>query len=205
VLLRSDPDRNPLPTPSGRVELYSPTIASFGYSDCPAHPTWLEPQEWLGSGALKRYPLHLLSPQPRNRLHSQYDHADYSAAAKVAGREPVRINPCDARVRGIRSGDVVRLFNDRGQCLAGAVITADVRQGVVVLATGAWYDPVAPGGLDRHGNPNVLTLDKGTSRLAQAPSSGTVLVELERYAGSAPAVQAFVPPVESADEKSSIG
>jgi biotin/methionine sulfoxide reductase len=195
TLLRNDPDHNPLPTPTGRVELYSRTIESFGYADCPAHPSWLEPEEWLGSGKAQRYPLHLLSPQPKNRLHSQYDHADHSDAGKVAGREPVLINPSDAAVRDIANGEVVRLFNDRGQCLAGAVVTTDVRPGVVVLATGAWYDPVTPGGLDRHGNPNVLTLDKGTSRLAQAPSSGTVLVGLERYAGPAPAVQAFVPPV----------
>jgi biotin/methionine sulfoxide reductase len=193
-LLREDPEKNPLPTPSGKVELFSETIASFGYADCPGHPAWLEPEEWLGSSKARTYSLHMLSPQPKTRLHSQYDHADHSVLAKVAGREPVLINPEDASVRGIQDGDVVRIFNARGQCLAGAIVSLDVRRGVVILPTGAWYDPVAPGGLDRHGNPNVLTLDKGTSRLAQAPSSGTVLVEVEKYTEPAPPVRAFDPP-----------
>jgi biotin/methionine sulfoxide reductase len=62
---------------------------------------------------------------------------------------------------------------------------------VVVLATGAWYDPQTPSGLERHGNPNVLTLDKGTSRLAQGPSAHTTLVEMERIDGDVPEVEAF--------------
>lgn len=192
--LRADPDGNPLPTPSGKIELYSETIESFGYADCPGHPAWLEPQEWLGAAAAAEFPFHLLSPQPRNRLHSQYDHADHSLGSKVAGREPILMNPEDAAARGIAEGDVVRLFNVRGQCLAGAVLSSEVRRNVLVLATGAWYDPEAPNGLDRHGNPNVLTLDKGTSSLAQAPSSGTVLVSIEKYTDVPPVVRAFDTP-----------
>ncbi|MFV2039743.1 MAG: molybdopterin dinucleotide binding domain-containing protein, partial [Acidimicrobiales bacterium] len=69
-----------------------------------------------------------------------------------------------------------------------------VMPGVVILATGAWYDPATPGGLDRHGNPNVLTMDKGTSRLAQGPSAHTALVEVEKATGTAPTVRAFEPP-----------
>jgi biotin/methionine sulfoxide reductase len=68
------------------------------------------------------------------------------------------------------------------------------------MATGAWYDPEEPGvpaTLDRHGNPNVLTLDKGTSRLAQGPSAQTTLVEVERFVGDPPPVRAFTrPPLE---------
>jgi biotin/methionine sulfoxide reductase len=89
------------------------------------------------------------------------------------------------------------LFNDRGACLAGAIVTGDVRPGAIRLYTGAWYDPVEAGtigSLDRHGNPNVLTLDKGTSRLGQGPSAQTALVEVERYDGAAPAVSVFDPP-----------
>jgi biotin/methionine sulfoxide reductase len=89
---------------------------------------------------------------------------------------------------------VVRLYNDRGACLAGARITDSVRPGVVILATGAWYDPDTPAGLERHGNPNVLTLDKGTSRLAQGPSAHTTLIEMERADGSLPNVEAFEAP-----------
>ena len=189
---RADPDEHPLATPSGRIEIFSETIDGFGYEDCPGHPTWMDPSEWLG--AVSRYPLHLVSNQPATRLHSQLDCGETSRNSKVAGREPVQINPADAAARGIVDGDTVRLHNDRGQCLAGAVVSAGVIPGAVVLATGAWYDPESPGGLDRHGNPNVLTLDKGTSRLAQGPSSHTTLVGLEKFDGDPPEVEVFDPP-----------
>jgi biotin/methionine sulfoxide reductase len=191
---REDPGTNALATPSGRVELFSERIAGFNYEDCPGHPVWLEPIEWLGGGAAARFPLHILSNQPRARLHSQLDHAGSSQATKVGGREPVRIHPKAAAARSISAGDVVRLHNDRGSCLAGAVITDDVRPDVVQLSTGAWYDAVDPAdsvSLESHGNPNVLTRDIGTSRLAQGPSAQTALVELERLRGSAPPVRAF--------------
>jgi biotin/methionine sulfoxide reductase len=190
---RAAPDEVPLPTPSGRIELCSPTIAGFGYDDCPPHPAWLEPYERLGTPAAERHPLHLVSNQPAVRLHSQYDHSEASRATKVAGREPLRIHPDDAAARGVVSGDVVRVFNDRGACLAGAVVSDAVMPGVVQLSTGAWYDP-DENGMCRHGNPNVLTRDKGTSRLAQGPTAHTCLVEVERFEGAPPAVRAFDPP-----------
>jgi biotin/methionine sulfoxide reductase len=195
--LRADPTGAPLPTPSGRIEIASATIAAFGYDDCPGHPAWMEPAEWLGSSLASRFPLHLISNQPKTRLHSQYDNGGYSQDSKVSSREPIRLHPDDARARGIADGDVVRVFNDRGSCLAGAVLDANLRRSVVQLSTGAWWDPVSPGdpsSLDRHGNPNVLTLDKGTSRLAQGPIAQTALVELERFEGAAPPVEAFTPP-----------
>jgi biotin/methionine sulfoxide reductase len=194
---RKDPEANPLKTPSGRIEIFSSTIDSFGYDDCPGHPTWLEPAEWLGSEQAARHPLHLLSNQPTARLHSQLDCSTVSRDAKVAGREAVCINPADAAARGIADGDVVRLYNDRGACLAGAVVTDAIRTGVVQLSTGAWFDPEDPshiGSLDKHGNPNMLTRDQGTSRLAQSCSAQTTLVEIERFEGEAPAISVFTPP-----------
>jgi biotin/methionine sulfoxide reductase len=196
VALRSDPDAHPLPTPSGKVELFSTTIDGFGLDDCPGHPVWIPPAEWLGDQLAERFPLHLLTNQPATRLHSQHDHGSASQASKVAGREPMAINPSDAGPRGISDGDLVRLYNDRGSCLVGARVTEDVRPGVVQVATGAWYDPRdgRPGEMDVHGNPNVLTLDKGTSGLAQGPSAGTTLVEAERFVEPPPPVRAFEPP-----------
>jgi biotin/methionine sulfoxide reductase len=191
--LRADPARHPIATPSGLIEIFSDTIAGFGYPDCPPHPTWLEPSEWLGSPVAQRFPLALVSGQPERRLHSQFDNGAHSRAGKVAGREPVLINPSDAQSRGITDGDVVRLFNDRGACLAGAVLAADIRPGVVRLSTGAWYDPLTPGGLDVHGNPNVLTADHGTSALAQGPSAHTALVELELWTEPVPEITVFGP------------
>jgi biotin/methionine sulfoxide reductase len=194
---RADPQANPLKTPSGRIEIFSDTIAAFGYDDCLGHPVWLEPAEWLGSAQTQVYPLHLLSNQPRSRLHSQLDCGEVSRSAKVAQREPVWINTNDAAARGITSGDVVRIYNNRGACLAGAVVTDALRPGVIQLATGAWFDPLEPaeiGSLDRHGNPNVLTLDKGTSKLAQCCVAQTALVEVERFDGAAPELTVFSPP-----------
>jgi biotin/methionine sulfoxide reductase len=194
---RRDPKAHALGTPSGRIEIFSSTIAGFGYDDCPGHPAWIEPAEWLGSKQAAKHPLHLISNQPAPRLHSQLDPSPLSKAQKVQDREPLWINPADAARRGIGDGDVVRVFNDRGACLAGARVTDLIRPGVVQLATGAWYDPAEPGRLgtlDKHGNPNVLTLDKGTSKLAQAPAAHSLLVEVERFDGELPAMTAHQPP-----------
>ena len=188
--------RHPLNTPSGRIEIFSKTIAGFDLPDCPGHPVWLEPREWQGRAA--DYPLHLISNQPANKLHSQLDHGAVSRAARIAGREAVHLHPVDAAARGIVAGDVVRVFNDRGACLGGAVLDDDLRHGVVQMSTGAWYDPADPGvvgSLCKHGNVNVLTRDQGTSGLAQGPSAMSCLVQIVRYDGVPPKVTAHEPPV----------
>lgn len=194
---RRDPQKNPLQTASGLIEIYSETIAGYGYADCSGHPRWFEPLEWLGSAITRRFPLHMISNQPKTRLHSQYDNGQYSRDSKIQDREPVRINPDDASKRGIGNGDVVRIFNDRGECLAGVILSDAVRPGVVQLSTGAWYDPQHPGqknSLDKHGNPNVLTADRGTSKLSQATSAHSCLVEIELFTGTLPPLSAFDPP-----------
>ena len=189
---RRAPEAHPLKTPSGRIEIFSERIAGFGLAECAGHPVWLTPFEWLGDTRARRYPLHLLSDQPSRRLHSQLDHSPHSLAGKVAGREAVFLNREDAAVRGIAAGDLVELFNDRGRCLAGAVVTDDLMPGVARLATGAWFDPGEE--LEKHGNPNVLTLDRGSSGLAQGCSAQTCLIEAGRYAGEPPPVTAHAPP-----------
>jgi biotin/methionine sulfoxide reductase len=124
------------------------------------------------------------------------DAGPVSAAGKVAGREAIAINPKDARARGIQDGDLVRVHNARGACLAGAQLSDAIRPGVVRLSCGAWYDPATSGdgALCAHGNANVLTRDHGTSRLGQGPSCATTLVEIERWSAPAPEVRAFTPP-----------
>lgn len=176
----ADPAGHPLSTPSGRIEVQSDVIAGFGYDDCPGHPVWRAPEEWLGSPLAQRFPLHLLSPQPAHRLHNQLEAAGPSRKARVAGREPVTFNRQDAQARGIGDGDVVMLYNDRGRVLAGAILSDAVMPGVCILATGATWNPVeddAGGSIDRSGNPNVLTADIGSSRLSQGPSPGSCLVQ----------------------------
>lgn len=194
---RRDPQAYPLPTPSGRIEIWSQRIHGFGLADCPAHPAWLPGSEWLGAERAESFPLHLLTHQPATRLHSQLDAGSHSRAHKVQGREAVLVHPQDALARGISEGEIVRLFNDRGACLAAARLSRDIRPGVLCLPTGAWYDPEQPGqsgSLDKHGNPNVLTRDHGTSGLAQGPSAQSCLVELERHGGELSPITAFTPP-----------
>ncbi len=199
--LRADPAAHPLKTPSGKIEIFSERIASFGYDDCPGHPAWFEPAEWLGGTGAGQYPLHLLSDQPADKLHSQLDHSRYSMATKVKGRQPVTISPEDAAARGIGDGDIVRVFNDRGACLAAARVSGRIRQGVARLSTGAWFDPSAGDSLrplEKHGNPNAVTLDMGASKLSQGCVAQTCLVQIERFEGIPPPVTAhetahFVP------------
>ena len=198
---RADPEAHPLSTPSGRIEIYSETIAGFGYADCPGHPVWLDdgPPE---------YPLHLVSNQPATRLHSQYDHGCVSVDSKVAGREPLTMHPDDAAARGIAEGEVVQVYNGLGAFLAGVRLSRDIVPGVVQVATGAWYDPVphaaakvgadpragAPGVLEVHGNPNAVTPDVGSSRLSQGCSAQSTQVEVCRWVGPLPPVTVFAPP-----------
>ena len=172
-------------------------LAAMEHDDCPGHPVWLEKSECLNAPRAKEFPLHLISNQPRPRLHSQLDFARTSQATKVAGREPMMINPDDAKRRGIRDGDTVRVFNDRGACLVGAVVSDAVAPRVVQLSTGAWYDPVQDGDeidLDRGGNPNVLTRDTGSSSLGQGPTAHSCLVEIEPYTDGGHAVQSYSAP-----------
>ncbi|MFT3966160.1 MAG: molybdopterin guanine dinucleotide-containing S/N-oxide reductase [Sphingobium sp.] len=195
---RQDPAAHPLKTPSGRIEIFSETIAAFDLDDCPGHPVWIEPAEWLGHADAGSFPLHMLSDQPARRLHGQLDPSPYSRAGKVRGREPIHISPADARRRGIADGDIVLVRNDRGRCLAGAVVSDAIMPGVVRLATGAWFDPAEDEGrepgLERHGNPNSLTLDRGSSALSQGCAAQTCLVEVEPLSGEAPEVGAFTLP-----------
>ncbi len=172
---RLDPDGHPLATPSGRIEIYSATIAGFGYEDCPGHPVWLEPMEWLGRAEPGQ--LHMLSNQPRNKLHSQLDHGAVSRADRPQGVEPVTMHPDDAAARGLRQDQIVRLHNARGACRAALRISDEIRPGVIQIATGAWFDP--DGETCLRGNPNVLTPDKGTSSLAQGPIAHSCLVSVE--------------------------
>ncbi|MCX8570508.1 MULTISPECIES: molybdopterin guanine dinucleotide-containing S/N-oxide reductase [Hyphomicrobiales] len=190
----ADPEKKPLGTPSGKIEIFSERIASFGLDDCPGHAVWLEPQEWLGADLAGTFPLHLLTDQPARRLHSQLDASPYSQGGKSDGRERVYMNASDAARRGLNENQVVELFNDRGRCLAAVAISDDIMPGVARLNTGAWFDPDPKTGLDKHGNPNVLTLDVPASGLSQGCSAQTCLIEITAFTGIPPVVTAFCLP-----------
>ncbi len=190
---RKDPVAHRLSTPSGRIEISSAIVAGFNDPELPGYPSWQDPEEWAGAELAHRFPIHLLTPQPMRKLHSQMDASTLSRQGKVGDREVIRIHPRDATARGIGDGTVVRVFNDRGACLASAALDDDLLPGVALLPTGATYDPAADG-TDLHGNPNVLTRDIGTSRLGQGCAAQSCLVEIERYVGTPPPVSAFEPP-----------
>ncbi|WP_418120713.1 molybdopterin-dependent oxidoreductase [Variovorax sp. 350MFTsu5.1] len=191
---RNDPDGARLATPSGKIQVSSPTVAGFGYADCPGHPAWLPPKFAPDTA----HPLWLVANQPHTKLHSQLDFGAHSQASKRNGREVCTMHPKAASARGIREGDIVRLFNEIGACLASAHLCADMREDVVQLPTGAWYDPVLDASnrpMCAHGNPNVLTRDIGTSSLAQGCAGQLSTVQVERFDEELPPIRAYEPPV----------
>ncbi|HVT67954.1 MAG TPA: molybdopterin dinucleotide binding domain-containing protein, partial [Trebonia sp.] len=183
-----------LGTPSGRIELFSATIDGFGYDDCPGHPAWLEPEEWLGGPLAAEFPLQLVANQPATRLHSQLDMGRTSRQGKRHGREVLSMHPADAAERGLADGDIVRVFSRRGAFLAALAVTGRIRRGVVRIPTGAWFDPDWDARMCVHGNPNAVTLDRGTSRLAQGSVGQLCLVQAEKFTGELPPVRCHVPP-----------
>lgn len=194
---RDNPESDPLSTPSGKIELFSQRVADFGYEEAPGFAFWYPPEYQAQQQEKQQWPLHLLSSQPRTRLHSQYDHGRVSRATKIAGREPLWMHPEDAAARGIEENSIVKVFNGRGALLAGVHLTQDILPGVVQMSTGAWYDPLEQQEgkpLDKHGNPNVLTQDRGSSRLGQGCSAQTCFVEIALYHETLPEITAWSPP-----------
>jgi biotin/methionine sulfoxide reductase len=193
---RRAPEAAPLRTPSRRIEICSRNIMGFGSIDVLPHPAWYPPTEWLGN-ATGPHTFHLISGQPAEKLHSQLDHGPESRAAKAMGRTPVDLNPSDAKALGIVDGDLLRVFNDRGACLASARLDVSIRQGCLAMSTGAWLDTErqADGTLIcRNGNPNTLTRDQGTSELAQGPTAHSCLVGIEKFLGQTGPTKAYSPP-----------
>src|SRR5581483_6571540 len=103
--------------------------------------------------------------------------------------------PVGRAARGLRDGDLVRIFNDRGACLAGLRVDDAARPGVIQLSTGAWYDPdPADPSYCRHGNPNVLTADVPSSTLSQGCAGQLTLVDVAAYRGIPPELTVTRPP-----------
>ncbi|MBM4984273.1 trimethylamine-N-oxide reductase TorA [Vibrio parahaemolyticus] len=199
---RKDPELNPLGTPSGFIEITSRKIGRYGYEHCQEHPMWFEKSERSHGGpGSDKYPFWLQSCHPDKRLHSQMcESEEFRATYAVQGREPVYINPIDAKAKGIKDGDLVRVFNGRGQLLAGAVLTDSYPRGVIRIEEGAWYGPLneKEGAICTYGDPNTLTQDIGSSELAQATSANTCIVDFEKFTGKVPPVTSFGGPIEVA-------
>ncbi|WP_104402519.1 trimethylamine-N-oxide reductase TorA [Vibrio penaeicida] len=197
---RKDPEINALGTPSGFIEISSRTIGRMGYEHCQDHPMWFEKTERSHGGpGSEKHPYWLQSCHPDKRLHSQMcESEEFRSTYAVQGREPVYINPVDAKAKGIKDGDLVRVFNDRGQLMAGAVVTDSYPQGVIRIEEGAWYGPLneKEGAICTYGDPNTLTQDIPTSELAQATSANTCIVDFEKFSGKVPPVTSFGGPIE---------
>ncbi|EFO0998592.1 trimethylamine-N-oxide reductase TorA [Escherichia albertii] len=193
---RRDPQAHPLKTASGKIEIFSQRIADYAYPDCPGHPMWLEPDEWQGNAEPEQ--LQVVSAHPAHRLHSQLNYSSLRELYAVAKREPVTIHPEDAQARGIQDGDTVRVWNSRGQILAGAVISEGIKPGVICIHEGAWPDlDITAGGICKNGAVNVLTKDLPSSRLGNGCAGNTALAWLEKYTGPALPLTAFDPPANS--------
>ncbi len=188
-----DPDANPLTTPSGKLEFYSERLAEHFPNDKerPPVPHWIEKgithDERLSSERAKKYPLLLISNHPRWRLHAQCDDVSWTREAptcKVKGYdgymyEPVWLHPSEAAKRGIKSGDILKVFNERGAVLGGAHVTERIRSGVVYMDHGARCDWIIPGELDRGGAINLISPAGMISKNCTGQATSGYLVEVE--------------------------
>jgi len=128
----------------------------------------------------------VISNHPRWRVHAQMDDITWFheiPTGKVIGSdgyhyEPAWIHPSTAAERGIRSGDVVRVFNERGDVLVGAYVTERIMPGTVYIDHGARHDPIAPG-IDRGGAINTITPHHITSKNCAGHVVTAFLVEAE--------------------------
>lgn len=172
-----DPAKNPFRTASGKIEILSQQWAHLGISGLPSLPTYLQGDESAGDLLARRYPLQLITTHMKRRALSQFENIPW---LREVQQHSLLINSADARARRISDGDMVRVFNDRGEIAVPAKVTERIMPGVVDLPHGAWYSPDA-NGLDRGGCANVLTSDEYTP--GGAFTYNTVLVEVTRMAG----------------------
>jgi len=168
-------------TPSGKIEIFSSVLGQitdwkrtqYG-EEIPAIPKWVEPWESLNSPKTKDFPYHLVSPHPRHRTHSIFNNIPW---LRETYEQEVTINASDAKKLGIKTGDTVEVWNDRGKCVVPAYVTERCMPGVAVLHEGAWMD-IDENGVDRAGNPDFLTLDEPSP--AGAFAYNTVLCNIRK-------------------------
>jgi anaerobic selenocysteine-containing dehydrogenase len=196
-LFYEDPEKNPLETPSGKLEFYSQRLAEHFPDDeeRPPYPKWIEKgpshDERISSQRAKKYPLLLMSNHGRWRTHAQNDDITWTREImthKVRGwdgymYEPVWINPKDAEKRGIKSGDIVKLYNERGIVLGGAIVWERIKPGVLSQDHGARADMIATGPdeyIDRGGANNLISPENGTSQNCWGMATSGYLVQVEK-------------------------
>jgi trimethylamine-N-oxide reductase (cytochrome c) len=194
IAFYNDPKGNPLSTPTGKIEFYSEKLAKYFPDDeeRPPSPKWIEKSqmhdERLSSKRAKKYPLLIISNHGRWRVHAQCDDITWCREAptcKVKGwdgylYEPLWMHPSDAAKRGIKNGDMVKIYNERGVVLGGALVWERIMPGVVSMDHGARVDYIIPGELDRGGAINLISPEGVTSKHCVGMATSGYLVEVER-------------------------
>ncbi len=170
-----DPAHHKFPTPSGKIELFSKRLYDMNDPEIPAIPHYVASWEGPEDPLTKAYPLQLITWKGRNRANSSFQLNPWEQAVQP---QQLWINPLDAGRRGLKKGDLVRVFNGRGEMEIGINITPRIVPGVVALQSGAWWRPDKHG-IDRGGCANVLTSTRMTP-LAHGNSHQTVLVEVRK-------------------------
>ena len=181
---RDDPQANPLKTPSGKIEIYSSKLAKIAASwelakDESITPLPVYASTFEGWDAPERstFPLQLFGFHFKARTHSSYGNID---VLQAACRQEVWLNPVDAGQRGIKNGDMVRVFNDRGEVRISAKVTPRIMPGVSAMGQGAWHDANMKGDRIDHGACiNTLTTHR-PSPLAKGNPQHTNLVQIEK-------------------------
>ena len=172
-----DIEKHPFNTPSGKIEIYSQRAADLRNPLCPPVPQYVPTGEGVQDPLREKYPLQVLTPHGRTRVHSHLGNIDWLQEV-----EPHRcwINPVDARTRGIDDGDPIHVFNDRGKILITAWVTERIMPGVICIFEGTWYDPDEEG-VCRGGCANVLTND--VYSVGGASALNTLLAEVAKAPG----------------------
>ena len=179
---RQDPEANPLATPSGKIEIYSERLAELASSWQLKNDEFIKPlpeyvSMWEGheSELAQKYPLQVYGFHYKARVHSTYGNV---ATIKDANRQEMWVNPVDAESRSIKDGDLMRVWNDRGELRVVAKVTPRIVPGVVAMGQGAWYSPNKDK-VDLGACINTLTGQRPTS-LAKANPQHSNLVNIEK-------------------------
>jgi anaerobic dimethyl sulfoxide reductase subunit A len=169
-----DPENNPFPTLSGKIEIYCEHIAEKNDPSMPPIPKYKSHEEHYDSPKAKKYPLQLITPHNKRRTHSTLQNIPWLEGIE---KHAVWINPIDAYKRNVNNGDFVDIYNDRGRIRIPARVTERIIPGVVCVYQGAWYNP-DKSGVDLGGCANVLTKDSYSPGGAFPMNSSLVEVEL---------------------------
>jgi anaerobic dimethyl sulfoxide reductase subunit A len=169
-----DPENNPFPTPSGKIEIYSQMLADMDHPELPPIPKYFDNAQSRTSPLFKKYPLQAVSVHFKRGVHFQF-----KGLAWLRGLIPhaIWINTQDAGARGIKDGDQVQVFNDYGITQIPAKVTERIMPGVVMLPESGQFTP-DENGVDSGGSVNTLT--SGHHTVGGSFSCNNILVDVKK-------------------------